>query len=500
MGENILEVKNLCKSFGITKANDNVSFDLRAGELHCLAGENGSGKSTLINSLVGIHKPDSGEMILNGSIYSPSSPIDARKAGIGFVVQELGLIGDFDACMNMFLGDFERFTSKGVISTGRMEQAAKDELAKWRFKPVPLHTKAVNMSIEQRKIVEITKALSSNPSILILDETTQSLSQDTKERLYEIIDSELKKGTAIIMITHDLEEMCRMADRVTVLRDGQSVRTLEKDEINEDVVRNLMVGRTINADYYRTDNSCIYEDEVVLRVDHISDGSRYRDVSFELHKGEILGFCGLSDAGIHDIGKAIFALKPPKSGRVSMGKSGNIIKKPLDATKNKIAYVPKDRDSEALLMDASISANICVPSVKELEQKAFFISPASCRRLAEKAREKLSIKCTSVNQIVSSLSGGNKQKVNIGRWLVKDLEILVLDCPTRGVDVGVKAYIYNLMKEMKKKGMSIILISDEITEILGMADRVIVMKDGKVAGTLRRDEILTESKVIGVMM
>lgn len=439
-------------------------------------------------------------MELFGKAYAPKSPIDAREHGIGFVVQELGLVDDFDAVMNMFVGNFEPFTSRGMISTRKMREAAQKELQRWNFKEVPMHTKAVNLSIEKRKIIEITKALSTNPKLLILDETTQALSHDTKKRLYEIIEEKKKEGAAILMVTHDLEEMCELADQITVLRDGKSIVTLEGQEISVDRVRQLMVGRKIEGDYYRTDWECTYEDEVMLRAEHISDGSFYQDVSFELHKGEILGFCGLSDAGIHEIGKAVFALQPPKQGKVTVGRTGTVIRQPLDATRNKIAYVPKDRDSEALLMEAAIRDNIYMPSLQELEGKGFFISPSKCTELAETAKQKLNIKCTNVNQIVSSLSGGNKQKVNLGRWLVKDLDIMVLDCPTRGVDVGVKAYIYQLMKEMKERGLSMILISDELTEVLGMSDRIAVMKEGRLVKIMERSEHPTESKIVEVMI
>lgn len=500
MKDIILEIQDLCKSFGVTKANQDIKLTLKAGEIHSLAGENGSGKSTLISQIVGIQHPDSGTIQLEGRPFSPASPLDARAAGIGFVVQELGLIDDFDGSMNMFLGNFEPFKKFGIINTRKMKKAALEELNKWNFGDVPMNKKAANLSIEKRKIIEITKALAIDPKVLILDETTQSLSHDTKQRLYEIIKEKKKQGCAILMITHDLEEMCRISDRITVLRDGRAIGTLEKDEIDESRVRNLMVGRVVNEEYYRTDEECLYkEDEVVLRVDDISS-QVYTDVSFELHKGEILGFCGLSDAGIHEIGKAVFALEPPKKGKITMPGNGATIGKPLDATKNKMAYVPKDRDSEALMLGAPIRDNVYMPSVQEMQGTLGYISPAKCSSLAEEAKEKLSIKCTSVNQIVSSLSGGNKQKVNLGRWLVKDIDILILDCPTRGVDVGVKAYIYRLMREMKEKGMSMILISDELTEVLGMSDRIAIMKDGKIVDFQRRDEHFTQQKVVEEMI
>lgn len=500
MSEFVLEVRNISKSFGVTRANDNISMTVKPGELRILAGENGSGKSTLISQIVGITKPDAGEIFLNGRPFKPQSPVDAFGAGVGFVVQELGLIDDFSAGMNMFLGNTKRFSKMGLLATGKMNAEAKKELERWGFKGVPMHTKAVNLSIEKRKMVEIAKALSIEPRLLILDETTQSLSHDTKMRLYEIVEQKLQEGVAVLMITHDVEEMCALAHSVSVLRDGALVATLEKGEISGSKIRSLMVGREVQADYYRGDESCSYADEVVLRAKGISDPGRYEDVSFELHKGEILGFCGLSDAGIHEIGKAVFGLEPPKSGEIELPRSGKKIRKPLDATKNKVAYVPKDRDSEALLMNAPIRDNVYMPSCMEIEKGPFFISPRSCTRLANEAKERFSIKCTSVNQVVGSLSGGNKQKVNLGRWLIKDLDILVLDCPTRGVDVGVKAYIYSLMRKMKADGVSMILISDELTEVLGMSDRVAVMKDGRLVSLMSRSEQLTEGKVVEVML
>jgi ribose transport system ATP-binding protein len=501
MSENyILQVKGISKAFGVTKANQNVSFDIKPGELRMLAGENGSGKSTIISQIVGIEKPDEGEMIFLGKPYAPQSPTEAGKAGIGFVVQELGLIDDFTAGLNMFLGSAEELTTAGVMNIGKMNKLAKEAIERLGFKNVPMFTKAVNLSIEKRKIIEITKALKDNPKLLILDETTQSLSHDTKKRLYEIIDEKRAEGVAILMITHDIEEMCELGDSITILRDGSVVKTLQKDEISVDAVKQLMVGRDIGTSYYREDTEPSYGDEVVLKVENLGEKGKFQNVSFELHKGEILGFCGLSDAGIHDVGKALFALSKTNDGKITIPSTGTEIKTPLDATRSKMAYVPKDRDIEALMMNAPIISNLYMPSVDEMTGKLLFVSPKKRRQIAEKAKEQLSIKCTSVNQIVSALSGGNKQKVNLGRWLVKDIDILVMDCPTRGVDIGVKAYIYNLMKQMKEKGISMIIISDELTEILGMSDRVVVMKEGKIASIVDRSENLTESSIVEVMI
>lgn len=500
MSENILEIKGLCKSFGATKANVDISLSLKPGELRGLVGENGSGKSTLISCISGIHQIDAGEMFVNGQPYKPSSPVDAHKQGIGFVVQEIGLVDALDVSTNMFLGNLEQFKHGPFINTSKLASAAKAELAKWGFNAVPVRVNAGSLSIEKRKMVEITKALSTNPSVLILDETTQSLSYDTRRQLYKIINELKAKGVAIIMITHDIEEIVDLADSISILRDGHLIDTLEKRDIELDKIKSMMVGRSVDGDYYRTDDAEVHDDEVVLKAEHITRNGFFEDVSFEVHAGEILGFGGLSDAGIHEIGRAVFGLDSINSGEITYVRGGKAIKKSLDATSNGMAYIPKDRDSEALMMAASIRDNMYMPSLTDLEKFLFFLSPRACSSLSQKASDDLNVICTGIQQTVSSLSGGNKQKINLGRWLIRDLNVLVMDCPTRGVDIGVKAYIYHIMKELKNTKIAMILISDELPELMGMCDRVVVMKNGKVASTLSRANGFTEEKFIEVMI
>ena len=500
MSESILEIRALYKMFGPTRANWNIDFDLKRGEIRGLIGENGSGKSTLLNQIAGVYKYSAGNMTLNGAPYAPSSPIEANGAKIAMVMQELGVVEKLPVGINIFLGRLDHFTSRGVVRRKALHTAAMKIFEEWNLPPAPLGSLMTGMTIEQRKIVELTRALSVDPDILLLDEITQSLSLNNRNKLYAIMDKFKGMGKSVIVITHDIEEMMEISDTITVLRDGVVVGTVNTKDTTADELRYMMVGREISGDYYRADMTPDYSDEIALTAETITIDGELEDVSFELHKGEILGFCGLSDSGIHSIGTAVYGLSQIRKGSVRIGKDGKVISNAADALGNKIAYVPKDRDSEALMIHARIVDNFTLPSLNELKGALGFLSPSKLKTLSAEMAEKLSVKCTGIWQPLDALSGGNKQKVNLGRWLAKDLNILVLDCPTRGVDVGVKAYIYALMKQAKLDGIAIILISDELTEVLGMADRVVVMKDGRVTRTIRRDEDFSEHSVIEVMI
>jgi len=499
--DNVLfEVKNINKHFGPTHANKNVSMTLKRGELHGLVGENGSGKSTLISIITGINQADSGEMYMNGQPYNPESPLDAAKHDIGFVVQELGLLDALPVAMNMFLGHYEQFTTAGVLKLRKMYQAAEKQLKRWGFSDISVRAQAGLQTVEKRKIVEIVKALLVEPQLLILDETTQALSHDTRTRLHEIINELLEQGKTILMITHDIEEIVEVAHRVTVLRDGEVVGCLNRDEIDSSKIKRMMVGREVSGDLYRTDHETIFEDQAVLEVRGLSLANYFEDVSFDLHKGEIFGVCGLSDGGIHELGKALVGIEKATAGSVIATEGRKTIKNASDAAKTHMAYLPKDRDSEALMMGAAIAPNLFVPSLDEIEQKLGYISRKKCDELAQKALDKFDVRCLGIRQAIGSLSGGNKQKISLGKWLIKDLKIMVLDCPTRGVDVAVKAYIYDLMKDLKSQGLSIVLISDEMPEVMGLSDRLLIMKNGKVAGIMERSETFEEEKIIEVMI
>ncbi|MDR3332102.1 MAG: sugar ABC transporter ATP-binding protein [Synergistaceae bacterium] len=500
MSGNILEIKGLYKKFGPTHANINVNFALKRGEIKGLIGENGSGKSTLLSQIAGVYGYDSGEMLLDGKHYAPQNPLDANKLKVSMVLQEHGIIDKLPVGVNVYLGRLQQFTRNGAVNIKALNRAVTDLFDKWGFTDPPVNPSEImtGMLIEQRKIVELMRALSVEPDIVLLDEITQSLSQNNRAKLYELINKLKEMGKSVIVITHDIDEMLRISDSITVLRDGEVIGDVNTHETAADEIRYMMVGREISGDYYRADKTPDYQEEIVLKAENITVPGELEDISFDLHKGEILGLCGLSDSGIHAVGKAVYGMSKLSRGSVTIG--GTTIKSAENALNNRMSYVPKDRDHDALMIHASILDNAVLPSLTELKGSIGYLSPKKLRHLAHQMVGKLQVKCTGIRQSVDALSGGNKQKVNLGRWLTKDLKVMVLDCPTRGVDVGVKAYIYSLMKQAKKDGIATILISDELTEVLGMADRLIVMKDGHATRTINRDGDFTEHSVIEVMM
>ncbi|MDR2610318.1 MAG: sugar ABC transporter ATP-binding protein [Clostridiales Family XIII bacterium] len=497
--KNLLEIRGLYKSFGSTKANINVDFTLRPGEIKGLIGENGSGKSTLLSQIAGIYGHDAGEMFVKGEPYDPASPLDANRAGIAMVMQELGVIEKLPIAINMYLGRLDRFTTAGVIDRKLLRKEANAVLEKW---DLPLFGKNAMPSgaIEHNKIIELARALSVEPDILLLDEITQSLSHNNRDKLYNIMNKFKALGKSVIVITHDIDEMIAIADSITVLRDGEVVGDVVTAETTAEKIRYMMVGREISGDYYRADTAPDFRDEVVLKAEGMTLPGEIEDLSFELHKGEILGFCGLSDSGIHSVGKAIYGLSKLKAGTVHLAADGTRIRNGATALKRKMAYVPKDRDNEALMLHARIVDNATLPSLSIVKSFLDFLSPRKLKKLSNEMIDKLTVKTTGYAQNIDALSGGNKQKVNLGRWLAKDLDVLILDCPTRGVDVGVKAYIYQLMKDAKAQGIAMVLISDELTEVIGMADRLIVMKDGRPVRNIERGDSFTEHSVIEVMI
>lgn len=502
MAQELLKVNHLHKYFGVTRANDDICMTLNRGEIRSLAGENGSGKSTLTSIISGIQPFDEGEMILNGKPYKPESPLRANECKVAMVVQELGVITDLSGAMNIFLGKTEQFKKFGFVNTNAMEDASKKIFRKWNLPEVPLNLPCAHLTMEQRKMVELARALNTEPDLLILDEITQSLSHDTRKVIYELKDRFKKEDRSMIIISHDLDETIKISDSVTVLRDGKSIHTVSSEGLTEDDLKKMMVGREIKGDYLRSDNAPCYEDEVLLEVQNLSlSDHKLENISFQLHKGEILGVCGLSDAGIHTLGSAIFGITDStRTGDVKDVKTGKALRHPSDMIACKGAYLSKNRDEEGLMMKASIRSNMYLPSSRELAGIAKFTNPKIVDRLAQKAYDEFEVKATGIKQSIGRLSGGNKQKINLGRWLTKDLNYMILDCPTRGVDVGVKAYIYDVIKKKKAAGVGFLLITDELTEAIGMADRIIILRNGKIAGELIRGIDFTESNIIEVMI
>jgi len=498
MDDIILRAENICKSFGITKAVKNVSMSFRRGEIRGLIGENGSGKSTFCSMLCGIHTVDSGRFILDGEELKINSLVEANRKGISIIVQEMGTLPGLTVAENIFLGNEDRFIKCGIKNTAAMNQEADRLLEKYGFRHIRGNSMIDNYTFEDRKLVEIVRATYFDPKILVIDETTTALSQNGREELYKIMKRFREEGRTVIFISHDLSEVIEYTDTISVLRDGELIDTVDSDKVNEDDLKRLMVGRELKGRYYRTDYGEPVSDDVVLSVEGLTVPGEFEDVSFKLHKGEILGIGGLSDCGMHELGKAIFGASENRRGTVALA-DGTRINSICDAIKHNIAYTSKDRDNESVILNETIRNNICLPSLDKLAERGI-LRNKKLDRFAGKYADMIHVKMTGINQFVSSLSGGNKQKVVLARWLGRDFDIIVLDSPTRGIDVKVKADIYTLMYELKKKGKSIILISEEIQELMGMSDRILIMKDGIINGEILRSPDLSEEDFIAKMV
>ena len=499
MSEIRLQVKNVCKSFGITKALQDVSFNVNKGEVHALIGENGSGKSTLTNSLTGIYQKDSGTFILDGKEIAPKNQVEANLEGVSIIVQELGTLDGLTVAENIFLGHEDMFVKMGIKNTNAMNRRANELLKQYGFERIKASDMIENYNFEDRKLVEIVKATYFGPKIVVIDETTTALSQEGREELYKHMNRIREEGNTVIFISHDLPEILRLSDTITVLRDGVYIDTVKSKDIDEEGLKKLMVGREVTGDYYRADYGEKISDEVVMSVRNVTVPGSIYDVSFDLHKGEILGFGGLSESGMHEVGKACFGASFDREGSVTLA-DGTAINDIPTAIHHSVAYTSKDRDNESIVMNQSIGDNICLPSLDELANNMHVLSDKKLKEFSNKYAKEMSTKMVSVDQFVSDLSGGNKQKVVLARWVGKDSDILVLDSPTRGIDIKVKQDIYQLMDRMRKSGKSIILISEELMELIGMSDRIIIMKDGRMSNELLRDPNMDENSLIASMV
>lgn len=500
MSEIRLQVQHLCKSFGITKAVQDVSFNVNKGEVHALIGENGSGKSTLTNMLTGIYTIDSGKFILDGKEVHPRNQVEANNEGISIIVQELGTLSGLTVAENIFLGHEEQFISHGIKNTRAMNRRANELLKQYDFSHIRAEDQIDDYNFEDRKFIEIIKATYFSPKIVVIDETTTALSQEGREELYKHMDRIRAEGNSVIFISHDLAEVLERSDTVTIMRDGVYIDTVKSSDVTEDDLKRLMVGRAVTGNYYRTDYGEKVSDEVVLSAKGVSVPGLIEDVSFDLHKGEILGFGGLSESGMHEVGKAVFGASYDRTGEVVLADGTEIDSIPT-AIDHSIAYTSKDRDNESLVLNQSIEDNITLPSLRDLAKGPLqFLRDSALSTFAEKYATQMSVKMQGIEQFVSDLSGGNKQKVVLARWIGKDSDILVLDSPTRGIDIKVKQDIYQLMDRMRKQNKSVIMISEELMELIGMCDRILIMKDGKINGELTRSQELDENALIAKMV
>lgn len=498
MKEIIMKVEKMTKTFGPTIALKDVDFEAYRGEIRGLIGENGSGKSTITSIFSGMQPCDSGKMFYKGEPWNPKSMNDAMKKGVGMIVQESGTVSGISVAENIFLGETDEFKKGLFINRNKMINEAQAALNKIGAGHIDAGLITGALDFQDRKLVEIAKVMAKEPTILIVDETTTALSQKGRDIIYSIMNKMKQDNKTVIFISHDLDEIMQKCDCLTVLRDGKIIRTFDSSEFNEDAIKSSMIGRELQGNYYRDDYDNNVSDEVVISANNLNLGNQLVDFSFELHKGEILGIGGLSHCGMHTLGKVLFCTIKPSSGKFKI--KNKIISNEAEAMKNGIGYVAKDRDIESLCLEASIKDNIAITGLDKIAIKKIFILPRKENSYVNKQIDSLNIKCNGANQFVSDLSGGNKQKVAFGKWIGRDSDILILDCPTRGVDIGVKQAMYQLMFKMKMEGKSIILISEEMTELIGMSDRLLVMKDGKLQKELFRSKDLNESDVIEYMI
>jgi ribose transport system ATP-binding protein len=480
----LLEMNHVRKEFPGVVALQDVSLQLRAGEVHALLGENGAGKSTLIKVLGGIYSPNGGEIRINGKPVVINSVQDAHDNGISVIHQELVLVPHMTVAENIFLG---REPVKGhTVDFKKMNADVKEILDSFELEIGP-DEKVSSLTIAQQQMVEIIKALSFNAKILVMDEPTSSLSEKDVGFLFDTIRKLKGQGVGIIYISHRMSELKQITDRITVIRDGAYIGTKDTAAANDELIA-MMVGRQL-TNYYTRDFGT--PGEAVLEVKNISDGKLLKDVSFTLRKGEILGFAGLVGAGRSELVKTIFGLWPQITGDILVNGRKTAIHNPEEAMALGLVLVPESRKLEAIYPEMSVMFNITLKTIKEFI-KGVFVDSEKERAITREQVDNMAIKTPSYGQTVGNLSGGNQQKVVIGRWLATKPKILILDEPTKGVDVGAKAEIYAIMNELVKQGVSIIMISSELPEVVNMADRVIVMSAGRVTACLPREELSQE--------
>ena len=483
----LLEMRNISKSFPGVKALNGFSIDLKAGEVHALVGENGAGKSTLIKTLYGIHQPDGGEIVIDGVPTKINGPADALSKGIGVVFQELSVCPHLDIANNIFLGCIKN--KRGIID-GRFahEEAARlmEEAVGLR---IPSDTPMKDLSIADQQMVEITKVTSKGCRIVVFDEPTSSLTENEIERLFKIIFALKKKGVGIIYISHRLEELPVIADRITVMRDGTRVKTMDYKDTNDNEIISLMVGREL-SNIYPTYKRTI--GEVVFEADNIRQGTKLDVKHLDVRKGEILGIAGLVGAGRTETLRALFGADDADEKHVKIEGKEYTFKNPSEAIAAGFVYMTENRKFDGAALGLSVEENITMASLRKFSKRGR-MQEAKAKSNAQEYCKKLNIRTPSIDQKVMNLSGGNQQKVIIGKWLTRTAKVMVFDEPTRGIDVGAKYEIYSLMNDLSDQGIAIIMISSDLPEILGMSDRVAVFKDGRVTAVLDRKDADSET-------
>jgi rhamnose transport system ATP-binding protein len=492
--EAILMLAGISKSFPGVRALNDISLDVRAGEVHALLGENGAGKSTLIKIMSGVYQPDAGTVTLDGKPVRFANPQEAQAAGIATIYQELLLFPELTVAENIFMGHAPR-NRFGALDWPKMRERARELLDSLDIHDLNVTALVGSLSVGNRQRVEIAKALSHNARILIMDEPTAALTEHDVERLFRIVRLLRSRGVGVVYISHRLEEVFLLADRVTVLRDGEFVATKQVTDTHHHDLVEMMVGRRIEALFPKADAEI---SDVALELEDVVRHPITKGVSLKLRRGEILGIAGLVGSGRSELAEVIFGMTPADAGIIRVDGRVVEIRNPSDAKHLGIAYVPEDRGRQGLVRPMPLAENVSLASLKRVSRNSFIDHKAESE-LAWQSVEQFQIRASGIDQIVGKLSGGNQQKVGLSKWIATEPRILIMDEPTRGIDVGAKAEIHRLMSEFAKRGMAIMMISSELPEVLGMSDRILVMRAGRIVAEVDR-AAATQAKIAAAMM
>lgn len=481
----VLELLHITKKYPGVVALDDVSLKVRRGEVHALIGENGAGKSTLIKTCSGAVIPDEGDILINGKSYKNMTPKQSIESGVAIIYQEFNLVRELSVAENVFLGNEIR---RGIIVDRKAMNKETARIFKSLHIDLDPNTPVKNLSVGYQQMIEIAKAIRHNAQVLIMDEPSAPLTSQEVEAMFHVVEQLKAQGVSIVYISHRLEEIFRLSDRITVLRDGQYIQTLDTKETNQQELVMLMVGRALNEKFPA--RNVQVEDKTIFEMKQVC-GNGDTDISFQIKKGEILGLGGLVGAGRTEIAQMIFGIKPIESGEMFLHGKSIAPRSPQEAIRLGIALVPEDRKNQGAMLGMDIKSNINMPIYPDIS-KGTVVNSKRENQIAEKYRTELQIKTPSIRQKVKNLSGGNQQKVILGKWLAADTELIVLDEPTRGIDVAAKYEIYKLMNDIVAQGKTILLISSEMEELIGMSDRIIVLAEGKITGELKKSEFSQE--------
>lgn len=489
-GNKVLEMKNIYKNYGGIEALINVDFSVEEGEIHALCGENGAGKSTLIKILTGAEIPDEGQVFINGEEVHFSHPTNAQGHNIGVIYQEFALVPDLSIAENVFLGHRLSNGVNGLVPWEKLRSEAEKVLERLGIKNIDVEQKVSDVSVAYQQLVEIAKAITRNVKILILDEPTSALPPSEVDKLFEVMEALKREGVVMVFISHKLEEVMKICDRVTVLKDGEKMGTREIEETNEKELINLMIGRDLADEYPEKNNEV---GDKILEVNNLSGENKYpKEASLYVREGEIIGLSGLVGCGRTELVRCLFGADHKDSGEIIVDGKKIEIMSPVEAVKSNFGLIPESRKEQGIILNMKVRENITMASREKVTTKSL-INFAKEEKISKKLVEELNIKTPDIDTPVRSLSGGNQQKVVLAKWFSTDADIIIFDEPTRGIDVGAKFEIYELIVEMANRGKGVIFVSSEMEEIIGLCNRVYVLKEGKISGMLAEKDINEEN-------